>query len=288
MASGVFHNEVGNVDIRVDVNFFQHPKTIRLERQCGLAGVKSLLLLWCWAAQNRPEGTLANISAEDVEIIAGWDGEKGALLAALTDLRWLDEEGGTYSLHDWNDWNAWVAASVTRGDKARLSRMARSYPELYAQLKAAGAEGITRAEYLRLTTSYDRSTIVNDSSTVVNERSTVVNHSSTIVEPSSTSALAPAPAPPPSPITCPVPVVEELQNKSALELYHLFPGYEAASIAMETTWIETLDRIAPSLDIRRELLMALKWVRKRGVKTTDTRGFITDWLRRKQSKTVRK
>ena len=279
------------MDIRVDVNFFKHPKTIKLERQCGLDGIKCLLILWMWAASNRPEGDLKGINEEDIELVAEWRGEKGALLAALTGLRWLDAADGQYSLHNWADRNAWVASSVTRGDKARLSRMARSYPELYAQLRADGAQGITRAEYLRLTKSYDRSTIINGALTNVerplnerkanverplNERKANVNDTSTK---STTPAPAPSPSPPPSP--SPKPSYKELPD--VLSTYRRFPGYRAAKEDIEQLWVENLHKVAPSTNLGEELKAALKWIKRKGIVVEDARGFITDWLKRKQA-----
>lgn len=45
-------------DIRLSVHFPDHPKTVKLERRLGFQGVRSLLSLWAWAAQNRPDGDL--------------------------------------------------------------------------------------------------------------------------------------------------------------------------------------------------------------------------------------
>jgi hypothetical protein len=43
-------------DIRLSVDFFDHPKTVKLERRHGLPGLKALLVLWKWAAKNRTSG----------------------------------------------------------------------------------------------------------------------------------------------------------------------------------------------------------------------------------------
>ena len=45
-----------NADIRISVGFPNHPKTVKLERRLGFQGIRSLLALWTWAAQNRPDG----------------------------------------------------------------------------------------------------------------------------------------------------------------------------------------------------------------------------------------
>lgn len=62
------------MDIRIDVEFFSHPKTVKLERRLGLEAVKALMVLWSWAARNRPDGDLSGLENEDIEIAAGWTG----------------------------------------------------------------------------------------------------------------------------------------------------------------------------------------------------------------------
>ena len=39
-----------NSDIRLSIGFLDHPKTVKLQRQLGEAGVLSLLRLWLWSA----------------------------------------------------------------------------------------------------------------------------------------------------------------------------------------------------------------------------------------------
>ena len=92
-----------NTDIRLSVGFWEHPKTVKLTRRLGLEGVRSLQILWLWAAQNRPDGVLSGMDAEDIEIAAKWDGEATALCDTLEDLGWLDKKEDVYMLHDWDD-----------------------------------------------------------------------------------------------------------------------------------------------------------------------------------------
>lgn len=139
------------MDIRIDVEFFSHPKTVKLERRLGLEAIKALMVLWTWAARNRPDGDLSGLENEDIEIAAGWMGEVNKLAPTLNALGWLDGEPGTFRLHQWQEHNPWVAEMQSRSDKARLSRMAQTHPVLYAQLIEAGATGISREGYEALT-----------------------------------------------------------------------------------------------------------------------------------------
>ena len=179
-----------NSDIRVSVNFLDHPKTVKLERRLGFDGVKALIRLWTWSAINRPDGALG-ADIEDVEIAARWDGEPGRFVAELVALRWLDEGDDGYRLHDWQEHNPWAADAMDRSDEARLSRLFRTNADKAKEFKAQGRTGITQEEYQEYknpSSKYDRSTTVvrpkNDRST---ERSTP----------------APAPAPAPAPIPTP-------------------------------------------------------------------------------------
>ena len=125
-----------NADIRLSVNFWRNHKIKKLERHLGLEGVKSLQILWLWAAQNRPSGVLNNMDADDIECDAEWNGEQDAFINELIDLKLIDvAPDGTYLLHDWEQNNEWAAQAETRADKARLSRLAQVNPEAYSKLK---------------------------------------------------------------------------------------------------------------------------------------------------------
>lgn len=89
-----------SADIRLAVGFWQHPKVRKLEKRLGLKGVRSLQILWCWCALNRPSGTLAGMDAEDVELAADWRGKTGAFFEQCLGV-WIDEIDGVYQLHEW-------------------------------------------------------------------------------------------------------------------------------------------------------------------------------------------
>ena len=141
-----------NTDIRLSVNFWRNHKIKKLERHLGLEGVKSLLILWLWAAQNRPSGILNNMDADDIECDAEWGGELGAFTSELIELKLIDVAAdGTYLLHDWGQNNEWASQAETRADKARLSRLAQVNPDAYNRLKSQGVTAISREEYDELT-----------------------------------------------------------------------------------------------------------------------------------------
>jgi hypothetical protein len=178
-----------NTDIRLAVDFWDHPKTLKLERRLGLSAVKSLQLLWMWARQNRTDGILSRMDREDIEIAARWTGKPDVLMESLVDLRWIDKNADTYILHDWQEHNAWAAKEEERSDIARLNRLGKIDQDLYKQLKGQGINRLSKQDYFSLTSSRPS----------FNVRSTSVqrpfNHTST----KGNQLLTPAPAPAPAP-----------------------------------------------------------------------------------------
>ncbi len=139
-----------NQDIRLKVNFWEHPKTVKLERRLGLAGVKALLVLWMWTAKNKPNGNFLGLDVEDIEIAAGWTGETGALVSCLVGLRFLDQDEDQYFLHNWEKHNPWAFEAETRSNKARLSKLAQINPAIAAKLGREGKTGLNAEEYNKL------------------------------------------------------------------------------------------------------------------------------------------
>ena len=70
-------------DIRLSTNFWRHPKTVKLIRKGGLDAVRSLQILWCFCAQERTDGLLHGMDADDIEIAADWQGEPGKFVELL-------------------------------------------------------------------------------------------------------------------------------------------------------------------------------------------------------------
>ena len=203
-----------NADIRISVGFPNHPKTVKLDRRLGFQGIRSLLALWTWAAQNRPDGNLGGangrstvvqrpLDEEDIEIAAQWPGEPGLFVATLVTLGWLDRTERGYLLHEWEQHNPWVAAATNRSDKARFSRMAKTHPEIYKSLCERGIQAVSAEEFARLKAGWSpdhRSTGVEEA---FDDRLRFVQRSfdarSTTVERSFNDRSTPSPSPSPSP-----------------------------------------------------------------------------------------
>ena len=113
-----------NTDIRLSVGFWQHPKTKKTVKRLGLEGIRSLQVLWLWAAVNRPDGNLAGMDAEDIELAADWKGNEGEFCAFCLGV-WIDEADGGYALHDWAEHNSWQAKAKDRSESARKNANVR-------------------------------------------------------------------------------------------------------------------------------------------------------------------
>lgn len=116
-------------DIRLSINFWQHPKTLKLIRRGGRKGfeaVRSLQILWCFCAQERTDGILTGMDDEDIELAADWRGKPGALMELLVAGKWLDRlDDGLYALHGWEDRQAYVSKADSRKQQARAAAEAR-------------------------------------------------------------------------------------------------------------------------------------------------------------------
>ena len=136
-----------NTDIRISVEFWRHPKTVKLERRLGLEAVKSLTNLWMWTACNRPDGNLDGLDAEDVEIAAEWRGEPEALVKTLLTLRLLEWEDERYKIHDWIEHNPWASEAESRSDVARFSKLAQVNPAACEELRRLNISSLTPEAY---------------------------------------------------------------------------------------------------------------------------------------------
>ncbi len=112
-------------DARVSCSLPEHPKTLKLLRRLQDAAGWSLVCLILWTAANRPDGDLAGLDAEEIELAAKWHGETGAFADGLSEVRFLDGEAGSFRIHDWAYWQPWVCQRGERIEKARHAANAR-------------------------------------------------------------------------------------------------------------------------------------------------------------------
>jgi len=113
-----------NKDIRLLTTFPRHPKSIKLKRILGTW--EPVIVLWLWAAENKPSGDLCGMENEDIAIAANWQDDPLLLIDALLKVRFLEKtDNGAYCLHGWKKHNAYAANSEKRSEKARMAAQAR-------------------------------------------------------------------------------------------------------------------------------------------------------------------
>lgn len=116
---------MASVDARIATGLPSHPKTKKLIRRIGESGAWRLVCLFLWTAANRPNGDLSGMSDEDIELAIDWNGEPGAFITAMLEVRFLDGEPGKRIIHDWAEHNPWAATASLRSEAGKKGAAAR-------------------------------------------------------------------------------------------------------------------------------------------------------------------
>lgn len=114
-----------NPDARISTALAEHPKTKKLHKRLGAAGCWALICLFLWTARNRPEGSFAGMSDEDIELAANWAGEDGEMVAAMVAVGFIDGDVGCRRIHDWAEHNPWAFGARERSESARAAAKSR-------------------------------------------------------------------------------------------------------------------------------------------------------------------
>lgn len=81
----------------------RHPKTLRLAKLLNVAvptAIGHLHLLWWWALEYAPDGSLAAFSAEEIALACMWDGDAAQLRTSLQKSGFVERS----QIHDWQDY----------------------------------------------------------------------------------------------------------------------------------------------------------------------------------------
>ena len=109
--------------LNVDLDYFDHPKTVRL---VGLLGSGAELLpirLWCYCGKHHAEdGRLPNYTAQEMEAIVRWTGDSGKAVAALVKVGWITKLRSGFQVHDWNEHNGHLVSFKQRAKHAATVR----------------------------------------------------------------------------------------------------------------------------------------------------------------------
>lgn len=109
--------------LNLDLDYFEHPKTVRLVATCGESAESAPIKLWCHAGKFCPEsGLLRGYAPAEVEAFAKWRGAPGALVAGLLKVGFLHQTPDGYQLHEWLDHEGHLIAFKERSRKANAAR----------------------------------------------------------------------------------------------------------------------------------------------------------------------
>ena len=109
-------------DIRLEIGFQTHWKTKKLYKFYGPQAVLSLIYLMLFAANNKPDGKLTGMGAEDIALAADWPDAPEKFIEALSNAKYLDQDkNGTYLIHDWAEHQPWAATAHIRSQQGKKS-----------------------------------------------------------------------------------------------------------------------------------------------------------------------
>ena len=106
-------------DFRLYVNVTRNRKTRRLMREMGDRAFYCIVALWCYTAENCPDGDLGDMDAFDLADMSFWPVERAEeWMAYLIDNRWLDRDGNSLHVHGWADMQPWAARDRSKQSEA--------------------------------------------------------------------------------------------------------------------------------------------------------------------------
>ena len=112
-------------DMRLSLNFVDHPKVRKIIRRCGYEAFYGLIKLYSIAGRMYIDGLLKGFDLDDIEDLADWHGESGLFGSTLLDVCLIDETEEGYYLHDWEEHQPWIIGSEERSEKAKKAAEAR-------------------------------------------------------------------------------------------------------------------------------------------------------------------
>lgn len=104
--------------VRVMTGFWNHRKTLRLRAAMGDAALWLPIRMWCYAAENQPDGCFEQYSAEELAMLMGYLGNASCMIQALQAVGFLDG----MKIHDWEEHNGFHQTFSSRAKKAADAR----------------------------------------------------------------------------------------------------------------------------------------------------------------------
>lgn len=129
--------------LNLDLDYFSHPKVVRL---VGLLGQEAFVVpirLWTYAGKHHAErGLLEGYSKHELEAAMSWSGEKDICVDALLKVGLLEEIKNGFKIHDWKDHAGHLSAFKRRAKSAAKKRWS-NYATSIAKSKTTNAPNLS-------------------------------------------------------------------------------------------------------------------------------------------------
>lgn len=104
--------------VRVSCGYWTHRKTLRLAAILGPSSVTLPIRLWCYAAQNQPDGDFTEYLPDELAMLLGYQADAQAMLQALQQAGFMKG----MRVHGWEEHNAYHQTFSERARKAARAR----------------------------------------------------------------------------------------------------------------------------------------------------------------------
>lgn len=109
--------------LNVDMDYFEHPKTVRLVNLLGHGSDVLPLRLWAHCGKfHKKTGVIGRRKVADIESLLQWWGENGMAVRALMRVGFLGKSREGYFAHDWKHHQGHIYALSQRNKKAAIHR----------------------------------------------------------------------------------------------------------------------------------------------------------------------
>lgn len=114
-------------DLRLQMNYWRHPKTIIVIEEAGLQAAVCFQQTWIFAVETgRFDGDLSGYTDRMIAKGSGWAGKSDVFVSALVSAGYLEGEEGSRVIHDWAEHQPYVAAKPVRIRRARAGGQAKA------------------------------------------------------------------------------------------------------------------------------------------------------------------
>lgn len=135
--------------MNLDVDYFDHIKTVRLIGMLGKGSAELPIRLWARAAKlHAKDGILTGYSTHEIESLVGWWGKPGEMVEAMCKVGFIDKKGSEYRIHDWKKIQGHLVVFEQRARAGARERWRRYRADAKALQQAMLKHGLSNAPSL--------------------------------------------------------------------------------------------------------------------------------------------